>query len=372
MPATSIRDLIIKDDDLIAGTHGRGIWILDNVTPLRQIGTASVSASADVVLFKPQVAYRVRQNTNTDTPIPPDEATGQNPPDGAILDYMLKSPVEGPVTLEILDGGGNVIRRYSSADAIEQPDAATVPVPLYWYRAPHPLSTAAGLHRFMWDLHYKPLRGSGARGGLPIAAVPHDTPPAPTSPWVAPGQYTVRLSANGRSYSQPLVLKMDPRVKTPAAGLLQQLTLSKQMYDGALDVQTALETLRSLRTQVKDRGSRSGSAAAAAASEALAAFDKKASDLEGQPPAAGGGGRGGAVQGPETLSSIAGSLNQLMGLLQGADVTPTTQLVAAVADRRAVLAKLMTKWNALKGADLAALNATLTSAGAPAIAVTNP
>jgi hypothetical protein len=164
---------------------------------------------------------------------------------------------------------------------------------------------------------------------------------------------------------------MDPRVKTPAAGLLQQLTLSKPLYDGVLETQTALETLRSLREQVKDRGSRSGSGSAAATSEALAAFDKKASDLEGQ-PAAGGGGRGGAVQGPETLSSIAGSMNQLMGLLQGADVTPTTQLVAAVADRRAAHAKLMTRWNALKGADLAALNATLKSAGAPAIAATNP
>jgi hypothetical protein len=368
MPATSIRDLIVKNDDLIAGTHGRGIWILDNISPLRQIG--ETSAASDAVLFKPQAAYRVRWNTNTDTPIPPDEANGQNPPDGAVIDYVLKSQVEGPVTLEILDGGGKVVRHYSSADVLESPDAATAPLPVWWYRAPHPLSKAVGMHRFLWDLHYQPLRGVGQRGALPIAAVPHDTAPAPTSPWVMPGQYTVRLSVHGRSYSQPLIVKMDPRVKTPAAGLLQQFTLSKQLYDAALQAQTALEQLRALRAQVRDRTSPSAGGATTA-SEALAAFDKKASALEGQPLAFGGGGRGAVARGPETFSSMTASLHQLMGLLEGADVTPTTQLVTAVADRRTAFAKLMTRWNALKTADLNALNATLRAAGAPAINLTS-
>jgi photosystem II stability/assembly factor-like uncharacterized protein len=368
MPATSIRDLIVKNDDLIAGTHGRGIWVLDDITPLRQFGMAS--ASSDVVLFKPQAAYRVRWNTNTDTPLPPDEATGQNPPDGGVIDYVVRSQVDGPVTLEILDGSGKVVRHYSSADVLESPDAAAAPLPVWWYRAPHPLSKAAGMHRFLWDLHYQPLRSVGQRGALPIAAVPHDTPPASTSPWVMPGRYTVRLSVNGRSYSQSLIVKMDPRVKTPAAGLLQQFTLSKQLYDAALEAQTALEQLRALRAQVKDRTS-SSPGAAATASEALAAFDNKASALEGQPPTFGGGGRGAVAQGPETFSSMTASLHQLMGLLQGADVTPTTQLVAAVADRRAAFAKLMVRWSTLKTVDLNGLNATLTAAGASALALTS-
>jgi photosystem II stability/assembly factor-like uncharacterized protein len=323
MPATSIRDVIVKGDDLVAGTHGRGIWILDDITPLRQLSPQPSALSP--VLFKPQTAYRVRQNTNTDTPIPPDEAAGQNPPDGAIINYTLASAASGPVTLEILDAAGKPVRRYASTDRNENPDVATAPVPTYWYRAPQNLSGAAGMHRFLWDIHYQPIPGGGGRGGLPIAAVPHDTVPAPSGPWAPPGTYTVKLTVDGRSYTQPLTLKMDPRVTTPAPGLAQQFTLSKQLYDGILDAQKTLEQIRA------KRASSSGDAAA------------KLQALEGQ-----AGGRGAAVDGPDTFNSVIGSMNQLMGLLQGADVAPTSQLTAAVAGRRAALSTLMTRWHALK------------------------
>jgi photosystem II stability/assembly factor-like uncharacterized protein len=338
MPATSIRDVIVHGDDLIAGTHGRGIWILDDITPLRQLGgdgAGSAKASAEragTVLFKPQTAYRVRQNTNTDTPIPPDEAAGTNPPDGAIVNYTLASTASGPVTLEILDAAGKPVRRYSSADRAENPTVATAPVPLYWYRAPQTLSGAAGLHRFLWDIHYQPIPGGGGgRGGLPIAAVPHDTVPAPSGPWAPPGQYSVKLTVDGKSYTQPLTLKMDPRVTTPAPGLAEQFTLSKRLYDGIIDAQTTLDEIRA------QRAATTGSATASA--ERLAQLQA----LEGQP-----GGRGAAADGPDTFNSVIGSMNQLMGLLQGADVMPTTQLVAAVTARRAALTKLMARWNELK------------------------
>jgi photosystem II stability/assembly factor-like uncharacterized protein len=337
MPATSIRDVIVKGDDLIAGTHGRGIWILDDITPLREIAGDGVQAfrpataglkpgTTSDYLFKPQTAYRVRQNTNTDTPIPPDEAAGTNPPDGAIINYTLASAASGPVTLEILDAAGKPVRRYSSTDRNENPTEATAPVPLYWYRAPQTLSGAAGMHRFLWDIHYQPIPGGGGgRGGLPIAAVPHDTVPAPSGPWAPPGQYTVTLTVDGKSHTQPLTLKMDPRVTTPAIGLAQQFTLSKQLYDAIIDAQKTLEEIRARR--------------AALSGEAAAALQA----LEGQP-----GGRGAAADGPDTFNSVIGSMNQLMGLLQGADATPTTQLVAAVNLRRAALTKLKTRWNALK------------------------
>jgi photosystem II stability/assembly factor-like uncharacterized protein len=386
MPATSVRDLIVKNDDLVVGTHGRGFWILDDITPLRQLGpSGGANASAERSeprLFKPTVAYRVRWNMNTDTPLPPDEAAGPNPPDGAIVNYTLNAAASGPVTLEILDGAGRTIRHYSSTDRPAFADPTTAPVPLYWYRPPHVLSAEAGMHRFLWDLHYQPAPGGAGRGGLPIAAIAHDTVAPPNAPWVMPGTYTIKLTVDGKTTTQPLTVKMDPRVKTPLVGLRQQFTLSKQMYDGMLDAQQALQQLRDLRAQVNDRiakfAERSGSAALRQAQGipsssreeglALQAFEAKAAALEGA-PAAGGGGRGATLEGPDTFSNITGRLATLMNILQEADVTPTTQLVAAVSERRAALAKLSAQWIALTGTELTALNARLRAANLPSIVV---
>jgi photosystem II stability/assembly factor-like uncharacterized protein len=353
MPATSVRDLIVKDDDLVAATHGRGFWILDDITPLRQIG-GPVTA-ADAYLFKPQVATRVRWDLNTDTPLPPDEPAGQNPPDGAILDYWLKADQSGPVTLEILDGSGALVRRYASDDPIAPIDP-NLPIPTYWVRPTQRLSNAAGLHRFVWDLHYPPAPGSGVR--YPIAAVAHETAPAPTSPWVPPGDYTVRLTAGGRTDMQPLTVRMDPRVTTPPEALAQQFTLSKELYDGIVVLQNALARLRGARQQVAAlRGRAQGVAAAA-----LAAFDQKAAALEG----GGGGGRFGGGS-PGTLSGASAALAQLMGLLQAADVAPTPAVVTAVGSRQDAMGDVMARWSALRSQDLAALNAELRQAGLPTI-----
>ncbi len=184
MPATSVRDLTIKDDDLAIGTHGRGFWILDDITPLRQIDDKVIAGNA--YLFAPELAYRVRWNTNTDTPLPPDVPAGQNPPDGAILNYYLGSATSGDVTLEILDSSGKLVRRYSSADPVPPPDPELA-IPTYWLRPPQKLSQPAGFHRFVWDLHYPPV--PGIKPEYPIAAVYKNTAPASTSPWAMPGKY---------------------------------------------------------------------------------------------------------------------------------------------------------------------------------------
>jgi photosystem II stability/assembly factor-like uncharacterized protein len=358
MPATSIRDLIIKGDDLIVGTHGRGFWILDDITPLRQLDSKTVDA--DAVLFKPQIAYRVRWNTNTDTPLPPDVAAGENPPDGAILNYYLKAAPAGPVTLEILDSAGKVVRRYSSADRVEPIDPM-LNIPTYWVRPPQVLSAAPGMHRFLWDIRYTPMPGS--RPGYPISAVAHNTPPAPTSPWAMPGRYTVKLTVDGKSFSQPLTVKMDPRVKTPLLELQQQLTLSKNLYDDAAKSWGVLEQIRAWRAQLQKAKESAGSGAAA---DAIAAFDKKLTDLMGAPAGPFGGG-GGAAGRPaaDTLNSVRGSLLQLMGILQGADVAPTTQAVAAIAERRKALAALTAKWSQIKVQDLPVVNEQLRKANLP-------
>ncbi|MFC1543737.1 WD40/YVTN/BNR-like repeat-containing protein [Gemmatimonadota bacterium] len=214
MAASSVRDLIIKDDDLVAATHGRGFWILDDITPLRQWGLAVTGA--DAYFFRPQRATRVVWNMNTDTPLPPDEPAGENPPDGAVLHYWLRSDVPGPVTLEILDATGTVVRTFSSDDPVPEVDP-NLSVPTYWLRPPQSISRQAGLHRFVWDLYYEARQGGGGRGGtrLPIAAIAHNTVPTPNAPRAEPGTYTVRLTVGGRSYTEPLVLREDPRLVSP-------------------------------------------------------------------------------------------------------------------------------------------------------------
>ena len=368
MAPSSVRDIIVKDDDLIAATHGRGFWILDDITPLRQIGAEVEQAAA--YLFKPQTAIRVRWDMNTDTPLPPDEPGMPNPPDGAILDYYLGPDASGAVTLEILDSAGALVRRYSSTDPETPVDLATLAVPAYWVRPPHSLPATPGMHRDLWDMHYTPLAAAGGRGGganYPMQAVLHDTAPSITSIWAAPGRYTVKLTVNGKSYSQPLTLKMDPRVKTAPLGLQQQFTLSKQLYDDANSVAKAQAQLRAIRTQLGQvKSSAQGSVA-----DAIAAFDQKAQAIEGAAAGGGrgggGGGRGAIAAGPETLGSATGSLASLIRLLEAADVAPTTQLAAAVADRRAALARVMARWTALKGTELAALNVQLKGANLRAV-----
>ena len=382
MAASSVRDLIVKDDDLVAATHGRGFWILDDITPLRQLDRAV--AGGEATLFRPQTATRVRWNMNTDTPLPPEEPGGENPPDGAIIDYALGADAAGPVTLEILDAAGKLVRRYSSEDKVELPAPEAAPLPMYWYRPPQVLRATAGMHRFTWDMHWQPLAGGGGRGGgLPMAAVAHNTAPAPNSIWAAPGDYVVRLTANGKALTQPLKLRMDPRVKTTAAELARQHELSKAMYDGVIETQGALQKLRDIRAQVKKIQEKAG-AAGEAVGQALADFDKKAAALEGGAGGRGGaggmggqmpmGGPGGAPGGAgiaDSLAGIGGSLNQLMSLLQAADAAPTTQAIAAVTERREALRALMAKWDTLKTTDVAALNAVLKGANLPLISVTH-
>jgi photosystem II stability/assembly factor-like uncharacterized protein len=224
LPATSVRDIIVKDDDLAVGTHGRGFWVLDDITPLRQL--SSSLATSPVILYKPQQATRVRWGMYPDSPIPPDEPGGTNPPDGAIINYTLTAPATGEVKLEILDKSGRVIRTYSSKDKpyVKGQDN----VPDYWLRPQQSLSGNTGSYRFLWDLRYDPLALPPAFG---MNAVYRNTPIMPTSPWVLPGTYTARLTINGKAYTQTFDVRMDPRVKTSMVGLQQQHDLSVQMYE---------------------------------------------------------------------------------------------------------------------------------------------
>lgn len=200
MPATSIRDLVIKDADVVVGTHGRSFWILDDISPLRQGG---------VGLYAPSVSYRLAWNLNTDTPLPQDEPFGENPPDGSILYYNLGSRA-GSVTLEILDLAGTVLRRVSSSDPPAKVDPLSITVMPGWARKEERLGTEAGLHRYVWDQHA--LDSVPGRPGLGMDSIWQNTPLQPRGRWVDPGTYTVRLTVDGKVESQTLRLLPDPRM----------------------------------------------------------------------------------------------------------------------------------------------------------------
>jgi photosystem II stability/assembly factor-like uncharacterized protein len=358
MPATSIRDLVIHEDDVVVGTHGRSFWILDDITPLRQI-KAQVAAST-AYLFEPQLATRVQRNVNTDTPLPPEEPAGKNPPDGAIIDYYLKSDISGPVTLEIFDGADKLVRRFSSTDQPEPVNEKDYDVPTYWFRPPQALSAKAGMQRFVWDLRYPPPKVP--QRVYPISAIYKDTPPYPVGPAVLPGKYTIRLTAHGHTLSRLLMLRMDPRVKTSQAGLDQQFKLSMQAYQGMQQSREALDQIHKLREQIKDRR---GRASQGAVSQTLASLDQKLAALETENENAlrGAGVRGGAVN--TNLTEVNASLASLLDLLQSADAAPTTQAVAASAELQRKLAELLSRWDEIKSKDVPALNEQLRGAGLP-------
>jgi photosystem II stability/assembly factor-like uncharacterized protein len=364
MPATSVRDLVVHRDDLVVGTHGRSFWILDDVTPLRQID-ARVAAS-EAFLFAPQTAYRVRRNVNTDTPLPPEEPAGQNPPDGAVVNYYLKTAAAAPVVLEIFDSAGRLVRRFRSDDLPEAVDEKELTIPTYWIRPPRVLPAAAGMHRFVWDLRHPEPKA--LRREYPIAANYRDTPRHPLGPAVLPGDYTLKLTVAGKTFTRALRVEMDPRVKTPRAGLEQQFALSAEAARGMTETFDALAALKNLRAQLKDLRARAG--LSAALSEALAALDAKAAALES------GGGAGaaaplpaGAQAPPPDFGRLHASFATLYGVLQEADAAPTTQAAAAAAELRRLLREATSGRDELRRGAVEPVNARLRAAGLPPLAL---
>ncbi len=368
MPAISVRDLQVKDDstcmcsDLVAATHGRGFYILDDITPLRQAAAARRASTA--YLFKPAPAVRVRFATNDPTPLPPEVPAGENPPPGAIINYYLATNAKEPVTLEVLDAGGKVVRSYSSADTAQNPHPAVDPVaytklcqlrpnlpncglPLYWQAPPMVIGSQKGVYRFSWDMHYNPLETPDREiggGDDASGAVPHRTYPDAHAPWVSPGNYTVRLTVNGEKFTQPITVRMDPRVKTSAAGLAALATLSKALYEEAVTTNAAYLAARALSVKL---GSQSGPQAAALRASIDSIAPAAATGGGGRGGRGGGGGGGGAAPTPTLDRASAALLAAAMGM-QNADMAPTARDVAAATAARAQATTAMARWNRSK------------------------
>lgn len=354
LPHTSMRDLWLHEGDLIVATHGRSFWILDNITPLRQASAAVAASKA--FLFQPSPAYRVQRDANTDTPLPADEPAAKNPPDGAVVDYFLGQPASAPVTLEVLDAAGQVVRRYSSADQPEQtPEQMKweriAPV---WWRKFKALPTTEGMHRWVWDLRYPSPTATGHE--YPIAAAPHRTPRGPLGPRALPGQYRVRLTVDGQSLTVPLTIKMDPRMHTPLAGLRRRFQLEKRLAAMLSESSQAVLIAKSLREQIAKLSPQGDSAPKGPVQD----LDAKLSlllDGPKDPPA--------DKPKEPTLSGVNDDVNTLYGMAGMADAPPTAALITATATAERDLAPLMKRWDALKTSDVPALNQRLRDAKAP-------
>ena len=356
LPHTSMRDLWIHDDDLIVATHGRSFWILDDITPLRQ--TSAAVASSELHLFDPAPAYRVRRDTNTDTPLPADEPAGENPPDGAIIDYYFGGPAGGAVGIEILDAQGTLVRRFLSDDkpdqTLEQLNKKLIP--LYWLKPQQVLSNGAGMHRWVWDLRYpSPI---STLHEYPIAAVPHGTPRYPLGPLVLPGTYTVRLTANGKTQTTRLIVKMDPRVKTTPAGLRTQFELATQLAMAVTTSSQAVSQARSVQEQLSELSHSQNSTIAESAKNlnlrVTGILDGSGADSE------------------QTLKSVNQNAIDLYKDVEKSDDVPTkaqTNAFDVVAQR---ISLLLTQWQDLKQKQLPTFNRQLQPAGIPEIRLDLP
>jgi photosystem II stability/assembly factor-like uncharacterized protein len=349
LPHTSMRDLWIHDNDLIVATHGRSFWILDNINPLRQATTA---AAKNDVLFNPPTAIRVPRSSYADTPVPPDEAFGENPPDGAIIDYYLANASSSPVSIEILDARGQAVRKYASDDKpeVSEEELAKQLIPPYWVRHTKKPETIVGMHRVIWDLRYASPTSSTHE--YPITAVPQATPRYPLGPVAVPGKYTVRLTASGKSYTSPLTVKLDPRVKTTQPALDQQLQVQQRLANAVSRSSEAVLQIKSVQEQIKKLQPTGATA------DALKRFSAKvdaALDGPENPPA--------NAQKPVALGDANGNAYSLYGMIGQVDAAPTAVQVkeANVVDHQ--LLQALAAWEQVVKTDLPAINAQLKQAG---------
>ncbi len=349
LPHTSMRDLWIHENDLIVATHGRSFWILDDIAPLREVAAAT---DTEPHLFTPAPAFRVQRDTYTDTPLPPDEPMAANPPDGSIIDYYLPQNSSGPVTLEILDARGQLVRKFSSTDKPEATESELKKqlIPLYWLRLFRSLPSEAGSHRWVWDLHYS--APDSQRHEYPISAIPGDTPRYPLGPTALPGSYTVRLTASGKTSTASLTIKLDPRIQVSAPALEKKFQLETNLSSILSETSKALTQASSMRETLQKLSPK----ATGGLLDSIKSFQEKMALTVGTPgPAA-------PPSDAIPLTRVNGQVAGLYGQVWQADAEPTAAQSEAAGSVDHDASEVMKRWNALISSDLPALNRALRSA----------
>jgi len=367
LPTTSFRDIAIKGNDLIVGTYGRGIFVLDDYAVLRQMN-ASVP-NEDVHLFKPDGAVRLRRNVGADTPFPPEVPHALNPPDGAIIYYWLGSKASGKVTLDVLDSAGAAVRHYSSDPITPVREAARPPHPNFWVVVEQPLPTDVGMHRVNWNLRYD--APPAFTHTFEINANPGETPASPEGALVPPGVYTVRLTVNGKAHAEKVVVTSDPRSPVTLAALRAEDALIKKLNASERLAWDAFRQVDTMRAQLR---AMTGTDSTSEIAKPIRAFIAKLDSLGGRAPTPGGGfggggfGGGGGGNARPTLVQLTNGFLRQLGTFDNGDIAPTAAMLAAHKSACNDLGKSVAAWRALNGADLSALNAALTAAGKTPVA----
>lgn len=367
LPTCSVRDLIVKQDDLAIATYGRSLWVLDDITPLRQASEQLANEAAH--FYRPETAIRTIWDNDQDTPLPPEVPAGQNPPDGAFLDYYLKTEPQGEITMAIYDSTGNLIRQYTSASpasTAHTPDD----VPEYWFAPPVALPKHAGMNRFVWNLRYPhPDVLNYGFGGLEKSipfygtqdAVPGVTPrEQPLGPQVVPGDYKIVLTVDGQGYTRALHVTKDPRVPASQYDYAEQLTLTRQMTDGLASSYAAFNSIAPLQHVLAERlKTIKANKQDKAVEGAATAFNKKLMAIQGGTFAAPGFGIANAT------------LTQLVYAINMADGAPAESLRGQTSQICEQMNKDFAAWQKLNVTDLPALNSVFEKANLSALPAVN-
>jgi len=363
LPTATINDLDIHDGDLVAATYGRSLWILDDITPLRQYDTKW--PQSDAHLLSPRNVVRVRWDMSQDTPLPPETPAGNNPPDGATIYYFLKSAPAGDIKLSIYDAQNHLVNELTNVPPAF--DEAPANVPEYWFAPPTALSKKAGLNRFTWDLRYpsmKTMRYSYYGNTLDYIeytladhAIPDEFPrDLQRGPFVVPGEYSLVLNVNGKSYRQPLTVTLDPRVQASQSDLVKQLDAETNISDQMSATYDGSEQVQALRTAIADRQKLLGTdATKKEAADALKSLDEQAADIaDGKPQQLG-------------LGPLNRELARLAFMIESGDARPATLLQDGVDQSCMELEERLKQWRELNQQKIPATNALLQKQNLPAL-----
>lgn len=348
LPVTSVRDLEVKGNDLVIATHGRGFWILDDITPLRQLDPASPLTGP--YLFRPATALRVRPESFTGTPLPEEEPAAENLPAGAYLDYWLPEDASAPIALTIRDGAGEIVRRYSSDDRPPAIDLSKLNSTPHWVKRPVTLEATAGAHRFVWPLRYAApaalARGSAFSDGV----------------WAPPGSYTVELEVGGATLTRSLEVAPDPRVDLPASAYAEQFELARGIEALRVRVAGAARDADNLQKGVTSRLPLAGGRARAR----LEAFQTQLIEITGAVPTENpANGWWLPPRSLESLRALGSRLGDLQDAVDGADAAPSPDARAGFAAAETSVERGLAAWQRLRKGPLADLEKVLEHAGLP-------